>query len=672
MPPHPPHLDAARGKPPWFSHAGKLVAAGASTGAALVSIFSALYSYGVIGKSETRQTIGNIGAAWVGLRPTIDTATAVGDTLHLAATITDKAGTILVGARPTWASENPNVAMVLKDGSVIARGPGMTTITVAVGDLIARSHIFVRQRVASVEVVNEGGDSTIVVPEADRQTLVARGLDARGHVVAEAKAQWHVDDSTVAVLDSGGAVIGKNAGRTIVSATIDGIAGHSALTVVSTAAAINALAGAEQRASAGAQLPQPVVVRVTSRRGRPVAATMVKFRPADGQGTVEPAAVFTDADGRARTVWTLGEQPGRQTLLASVEHVDSAFAIVAEADPIPKNTRVVALQERVSGSAGALVADTIAVRLTDTTGRALADVPISWTVLDGGSVVPIAARTDSLGTARAQWTLADRAGTQRVRAQVGVGRGGRGIAPVTILATALAGAATGMVIVSGDNQIGTVGVSLPKPISVRVVDATGNGVADEAVVLSPSTGALTDSVVRTDSLGLAKIRWTMGRSAGNASMGLHVDGVKKLLKVVAQARPATPANLTFEDAPDVRSSRAKGKPLVAVVTDAYGNPVPDATLSFTTKSGTVAPVRAVSDAAGRVKLAWTLGTKEGEQALVGSVRGTDVRGSFEVQVGETHVTTKAPEKATVKQAGKPAAKPTAAKLVPSKTSKKRS
>jgi hypothetical protein len=227
------------------------------------------------------------------------------------------------------------------------------------------------------------------------------------------------------------------------------------------------------------------------------------------------------------------------------------------------------------------------------------------------------------------------------------------------------------VIVSGDDQIGTVGTSLPKPVTLRVADATGNGVADVAVVLSPSTGALTDSVVRSDSLGLVKIRWTMGRSAGKASMGLHVDGVKKLLKVVAQARPATPANLAFEDAPEAKSSHAKGKPLVAVVTDAYGNPVPDATLSFTTKSGSVAPVRAVSDAAGRVKLAWTPGTKAGEQSLVGSVRGTDVRGSFEVQVGETHPTTKTPEKMSVKQAGKPATKPAAAKLVNTKTPKRR-
>src|ERR1051326_2038081 len=138
---------------PLIHNAGKLIAMAASTGAALVSIISFLYSYGVIGKSESHQTIGNLGAAWVGLRPQSDTAYAIGDTIHLAATITDKNGAILVGAKPTWVSENPKVAIVLNDGSVIAQGPGATTISVAVHDLIARSRILVKQTGASVDVV---------------------------------------------------------------------------------------------------------------------------------------------------------------------------------------------------------------------------------------------------------------------------------------------------------------------------------------------------------------------------------------------------------------------------------------------------------------------------------------------------------------------------------------
>src|SRR3712207_6476456 len=96
---------------PWNKNAGKLVTAGTSTGAAIVPIVAFLNSYGIIGEPESAKTIGTLGAAWGGLRPTADTATSIGDTLHLAATITDRNGTVLIGARPTWTSENPNVAI---------------------------------------------------------------------------------------------------------------------------------------------------------------------------------------------------------------------------------------------------------------------------------------------------------------------------------------------------------------------------------------------------------------------------------------------------------------------------------------------------------------------------------------------------------------------------------
>ena len=78
-------------KSTWFQHISKGVAVIASTGAALISIITALFSYGVIGSSESHQSIGNLGAAWVKLRPAIDTASAIGDTIHFAATGTKRA-----------------------------------------------------------------------------------------------------------------------------------------------------------------------------------------------------------------------------------------------------------------------------------------------------------------------------------------------------------------------------------------------------------------------------------------------------------------------------------------------------------------------------------------------------------------------------------------------------
>jgi hypothetical protein len=620
-----------------FQKVGKIVALAASTGAALVTVVSALYSYGVIGKAESHNSIGNLGAAWVGLRPSLDTAFAIGDTAHYAATIADKNGSILVGGRPTWTTGDTNVAVVRADGSVIARGPGTTTVSVVVGALVANAKILVRQRVASVAVASTPADSFVVVPEGGETKLSALAYDSRGHLVNGRGVEWAVDDSTVAALDKAGVLTASNAGRTYVTAKVDGTAGRTGVSVIRTASALTLVAGSSQRALAGNTLAQQVVVRATSRRGAAAAGQTVTFKLADGQGSVDPRTAVTDADGRVRATWTLGDYPGRQTLLASVETVDSALAIVAESDPVAANTRVTALAEQLTGRAGEALADSVAVRVTDSSGRALPDIPVRWTVDDGGVVDALAPRTDSLGLVRAHWTLAKKTGIQKLRAQVGVGSSTRSIPPVTISAVALAGAPTGVVVTGGDAQRGAAGAVLAKPIIIRVVDANGSGVANAAVQLAPSSGSVPDSALTTDAQGTAKVRWTMGRSAGEHALAVRVEGVKALLKIAAFTTPAAPANLSFDDAPGASDKHGKAKErsrhLYALVTDVYGNPVPDATVMFTTKSGSVTPARAVSDTRGRAALTWTPGTKAGEQTLTGAVRSTDVKGTYTAEVG---------------------------------------
>jgi hypothetical protein len=170
---------------------------------------------------------------------------------------------------------------------------------------------------------------------------------------------------------------------------------------------------------------------------------------------------------------------------------------------------------------------------------------------------------------------------------------------------------------------------------VKVVDGNGSGVAGAALMLAPSAGTVADTVLETDSTGFARTRWTMGHAAGDYTLAVHHEGLKKLLKVTAHAIPGAPANLAFDDMPGEKRSRdsAKRKKLFALVTDIYGNPVPEARVNFAVKSGTVTPARAVSDARGRAALTWTLGSKPGEQTLTGVVRGSDVSGEYVTQVG---------------------------------------
>jgi hypothetical protein len=299
-----------------------------------------------------------------------------------------------------------------------------------------------------------------------------------------------------------------------------------------------------------------------------------------------------------------------------------------------------------SGAAGLPLPDPVQLRVTDSSGRVLPDVPVSWQALNG-TVEPLAARTDSAGIARARWTLGAAAGTQRLRAQVGTPHGGAAIPPVTFTATALAGVAARIVAVSGDRQRGTVGAPLRRPVVIRVLDAAGNGVADAALVFSVSAGTLLDTLVRTDSSGSAALLWTLGRSAGSQLLSVRIDASVRSLDIVASAQPGAPENITFDDVRGSPVGRGKRK-LIATVSDVYGNPVPNAKLRMTANGGSVSPSRAVTDERGTVPLTWTPGSGA---ALSGAITGTDVRETYALRAD-----------AGVRQAGAPIEPATASKV----------
>ena len=616
-------MRTAAAKPTGLGSVTRFVPAIASTLAALATILSFLYSSGFIG----RHLSNGIRASWIAVNPVVDTSYALGDTIHLAATITDKNGAIVLGARPTWTSERPGVATVRPDGSVIVKTPGATAILATIDDRTARTHIFVRQRVTALR---RDKDSTVSVPEGERGPLNVSALDARGHIVRERTVAWVSDDSLIAAVDSSGTVTANNLGRTFVHATVDGLTTAYVVTVIATPAAVEALDGEAQHANAGTPLPQPVVVRVVSKKGRPMFGATVRFRSVDGMGSAEPATTTSDNQGRARARWTLGDLAGVQHLLVTADGADSSVTVAADADPVAGNTKLVAIQEHVTGGIGAAVNDPVGVRVTDATGRLLVGVPVTWTAFDGGSGQGLAVRTDSAGEARARWVLGGRAGTQHIRAQVG---GGRSVPPLTITATVLPGAPHGVTVVSGDHQESTVGAELSKSIVLRVADSAGNPVADAPLALAISAGSLADSSARTDSTGKASLRWRLGRSPGSYTLSARVMGNDHAAPAVvtAKASPDAPEVLTIDATSTKGNAHMLERSIVAIVKDVYGNPIPDVPLRFTTKTGAVSPASAVSDATGRARVRWTLSPKATEQLLTASVRGSDLKETLRIE-----------------------------------------
>jgi hypothetical protein len=605
-----------KAKPRWTTGAGRVGAAMLSAGAALASILSYTSSAGI-------PVPGVLPAALrvhsVTLAPTLDTAYAIGDTIQLAAVMTDSSGTAMIGVAPAWTSGDPSIAMVSQAGTVTAQGTGATAIVVRVGRLEARSRIVVLQRAASLEV----DDTLVRVPESEHMPLAARVVDARGHPIVGADVTWSAPDPAIATVE-GADVVGISPGRTALTAMAGQLQLLLPVEVMPVPSSITVLGGEGQRGAAGRPLPVPVAAQIVSRTGRPMPGVAATFHSPSPGASAEPALDTSDARGMVQTIWRLGDLPGRQQLTISVDGVSITPALGAEADPVPANAKVELIGNAPSGEVGDTLREAVVVRVTDSVGMALGDVPVAWSALDGGTLTAVSSRTDSLGEARATWRLGSKAGRQRVRVQVG---NARTMPAFTTVATANAGEAASVALRSGDRQLGTVGAPLKLPIVLRTVDRYGNAVPGEVVRLEPAAGRLADSSVTTDSTGHTKVLWTLGaRPAGLQRMVVRLAGDTVETEVTALARPGKPAKLAFVSPPETaKPGRPLPKPLVLQVTDAYGNPLGGQTVVFKPSSGSVTPARGLTDADGRTKVRWTPGPKSKKPELTGTVAGSDVK-----------------------------------------------
>ncbi len=565
--------------------AGKWVIASLTTLAAIIGILVNARSLGLtpwLGLGGP--SLANLAARRVVVSPARDTLTSIGDTLQLAATVTDQRGATIIGATVLWATDDSGVATVDSSGTVLARGPGTATISASVRDRPGHARVTVWQRVRSV-VIGLGRDTIVQLPEGGGVRLLARALDARGRLVAGRMARWASADSTIVAIGLADTAEARTPGRATLTASIDGVSASIPAEVSLAPASARLLSGGDQRASAGRRLPQAVAVQVLSRGGRPVPGIAVSFATTDAQGKVDPETTTTDGEGRARVAWTLGGQAGRQHLAVSPAGPDTTIVVTAEADPVPANTRIQPAGEAPQGTVDSTLASPVGILVSDSSGAAVADVPVAWTAGDGGTIQALAARTDSLGQAWARWTLGRRAGSQRARVQVG---NPRSMAPFAVTVTAVAGAPAAVAIESGADQEGRVGAALRRPIVARLTDRDGNAAGGATLHAVAASGSVPETVLVADRAGRVSLRWTLGRQAGPQRLGLR-PGDGEPVYVHAIAHPLEPANVVPGSAPrSAPAGRALPKPVVFTVTDAYGNAISDVLVVFAPTSGSVA------------------------------------------------------------------------------------
>ncbi|HOX20249.1 MAG TPA: Ig-like domain-containing protein [Gemmatimonadales bacterium] len=186
------------------------------------------------------------------------------------------------------------------------------------------------------------------------------------------------------------------------------------------AAQIEAASGGFQTATVGADLPEPVSVRVRDAYGNVKSGATVEWVTADGSTSV-PSSV-TDSNGLAETRWTVGTVAGtrNQVLTARLAAVPGAeVSLVATALPGPPASMTVVSGDGQSAVIGTPLPAALVVSVSDVYGNPISGLDVRWGPgVGGGWTTYSSVRTNASGISTVTRTLGAGVGTQTTVASI--------------------------------------------------------------------------------------------------------------------------------------------------------------------------------------------------------------------------------------------------------------
>jgi adhesin/invasin len=422
-------------------------------------------------------------------------------------------------------------------------------------------------------------------------------------------------------------------------------------------AAITVVQGDGLSGRVGEVLAQPLIVKVLDVADRPVPGATVAVELSGA--VAEPDTLSTDAQGMASAEITLGGQVGEATGAVRViapespGEVEATFTVVAVASSA--NGLAGVSGDEQTGVAGTALPAPLVVKVTDEFGNPIEDVTITWTPEGGGSVSQTSTVTDAQGLTSVTRTLGPTAGAQTTLASA------EGLAgsPVVFNHTATPGNPSGVLIVSGNNQTGPPGTTLPEDLVVQVVDQDGNPIVGAALtwVVTAGGGSVDPTTGTTSANGQVATSWTLGPSAGTNTVQAIVSGVGQA-EFIATAGAGSPRDIRIVSGDNQTGVAGSplGAQLVVEVVDGAENPVVGVTVTWSVESGggLVSPGSGPTDAAGRAATAWTLGSSTGTQRVRASASGAGfVQFSARATAGSPAVLALVTQPSSTAQAGVP-------------------
>lgn len=327
--------------------------------------------------------------------------------------------------------------------------------------------------------------------------------------------------------------------------------------------------------------------------------------------------VYSTTSGPVR-VTAFAEADGRRT------QIGQATARFGAAAPDPVQSTI-----EVDDSAGPVAngqdAAPVTVVLRDAHGNALGHSP-HRVVLSSGSGAASSPDQSLSGRFRGELTSTV-AGSVEVTAHLQTDAGGVEIGSGT--ATFLPGPPAALEIDQPevfDGQTGTVAEPLPLAARVRVIDAFANPVSGAKVHFTAGAGSLdAPAPVVTGADGIAEAPvWTLGTTAGVQTLAAHLGGpTGPSVTIEANALAGPPHELLMHEPAETDQQEGTiGYPVPVaprvLVRDEYGNPVPDASVSFAVASGDGTGSGSTTTAPSGVATieTWYLGSTEGANSLL--------------------------------------------------------
>jgi hypothetical protein len=502
--------------------------------------------------------------------------------------------------RPGWDSHIKRAAALLSGGAAL-----VSILSFLVGRRSA-PEIVAGMPVVEVDRLELLPASDTAFALGDTLRLTALAADARGMAVLPTRIQWQTDDSAVAVVDSTGRVQARGTGRTLVAVAAGGRMARAVVWVLPRVTELIIAGDSVLRVAEGGSLPLQVAAR--DARGNRIPAPGLRVTVAD------EATAALDSNGHLRAI-----TPGSTTVSATFG--DLLVQRRIEVVTVPASLTLSGGGGQRAATGGRLPAP-VAVQVVSRSGRPVPQVRVLFDGSgSGGQLTPDTATSDSAGVARVHWTLGARPGRQQILAAVA------GIdSPLVVTAEADPLPAATRVSVQADSLVGRVVETLAQPVAVQLTDTSGVALGDVPVAWEALDGGEAVAVsARTDSLGVAQARWTLGRRAGRQRLQVRVGNPRSIPPriVTAEARPGAARQLTISAGNDQKGTVGKPIPreVVLVVSDSLGNPIGDVPVQFRRvgRAAGDSVIRSGSD--GRIHLRWTLPRSAGLDGFTARLPG---------------------------------------------------